>query len=108
MQLSSLSVPTYLNNKAAFGLSVVVAYVIACKALRFRTVRGLEKKYGDARVQKDGKPMVGRPDVKLTPREMQDIMFATTEYDMPGLMIYALTFALFKTYAIVSISCLFI
>ena len=73
MQLSSLSVPTYLNNKAAFGLSVVVAYVIACKALRFRTVRGLAKKYGDARVQKDGKPMVGRPDVKLTPWEMQDI-----------------------------------
>jgi hypothetical protein len=38
----------------------------------------------------------------MTPKEAQEILATSYLYEMPGLLNYALSFALFKTYAIVS------
>lgn len=105
---SDLLTPVYspfhvcLRHSLCAGFTALAFYLIACKVFRFRRVRGLEKKYGKKTTETDGMDTVGRPDITLNPQEMQEIMFTSLEYDMPGLMNYALTFALFKTYGIVS------
>lgn len=92
----------HLQTPLGAGLTTLSLYLIACKALRLRRVRKLGKKYRKRTNEKDAKVTIGRPDVTMTPQEMQDIMLTSLEYDMPNLMFYALTFALFKTYGIVS------
>ncbi|THH04832.1 hypothetical protein EW145_g5236 [Phellinidium pouzarii] len=77
----------------------------------FQRVRELERKFGKT-PRRSGKEsdrqhicaVMGRPDVKLTPEEAQKILSVTTNLDMPGLMELSLTFAIFKTFAIPSIS----
>lgn len=91
-----------LRHPLCASFTALAFYLIACKVFRFRRVRKLEKKYGKKTTETDGMDTVGRPDITLNPQEMQEIMFTSLEYDMPGLMNYALTFALFKTYGIVS------
>ena len=93
-----------LQSPLAIVLIASAAYTSICRALRFRRVRELERKYGDRLARKDDQVIKGRPDVKLTPQEMQGIIFTSLEYDMPSLMHYSLIFGLFKTYGIVSIS----
>lgn len=93
----------HLKSPYGVGLAALSGYVLVCNVFRFRRVKNLERKYNKKEGERNGKVIVGRPDVTLTPQEMQEIMFTSLEYDMPGLMIYALTFALFKTYGIVSI-----
>lgn len=44
----------------------------------------------------------GRDPATLTPIEAQEIMLLSFFYDMPNLSTYSLSFALFKTYGIVS------
>lgn len=44
----------------------------------------------------------GRAMATLTPIEAQEIMLLSFFYDMPNLSTYSLSFALFKTYGIVS------
>jgi hypothetical protein len=44
---------------------------------------------------------------ELTPQEAQNVMLLSSLWDMPGLYNYAVSFALFKTYAIASILLLF-
>lgn len=43
-------------------------------------------------------------DGTLSPEEAQRVILVSTSYDMPLLLNYSLAFALFKTYAIPSIS----
>lgn len=92
-----------LRHPLYAGFTTLAFYLIACRVFRFRRVRKLENKYGKKTTETDGMGTVGRPDITLNPQEMQEIMFTSLEYDMPGLMNYALTFALFKTYGIVSV-----
>lgn len=91
-----------LISPLSVTLFTLAIYLLACEVLRFRRVRKLENRYRKKDNERDGNDTIGRPDVVLTPQEMQEIIFTSLEYDMPGLMFYALTFALFKTYGIVS------
>lgn len=102
LQLNKLIAKFRPNNLVSTVLVVLTVYLLLCKALRFQRVHKLERRYRKKTSIRDDQVTIGRPDVSLTPQEMQDIMFTSLEYDMPGLMIYALTFAIFKTYGIVS------
>jgi hypothetical protein len=71
--------------------SLFVAYICLVRALRWRRFHDIHRKY-EAK-WKEG---------KLTPAEAQRITLVSSMYDMPLLLNKALSFALFKTYAIVS------
>lgn len=70
------------------GLTVAVGYLLAVRVLRWRRLEALERSYRGTQ----------RP---MTPVEAQKIIQVSSGYDMPGLMGFALSFALFKTYGIV-------
>ncbi|KAL5507507.1 hypothetical protein ACEPAH_6963 [Sanghuangporus vaninii] len=92
----------------------IVLYLALVRLLRFQRVRALKKKYGygptlsaiasDSKVGNSFPRIAGRPDVKLTLREAQEIILTVNQLEMPGLMRIAVAFALFKTYAIPTIS----
>ncbi|KAI5121487.1 hypothetical protein M0805_003942 [Coniferiporia weirii] len=107
--LPNLCLVQRLRSPLVGGLAAASVYLSLVQFLRFRRVRKLERKYGKAphileKTTGNVRIIIGRPDVKLTPEEAQEIMFVTTKYDMPGLMSFSLIFALFKTYSIPSIS----
>lgn len=95
-------------------VSATVSYLSLVHLLRFQRVRALRMKYGDALCGKDFKGVsdnlhsaaIGRSDVALTPEKAQEIVQTITQLEMPGLMRFALTKAIFNTYAIVSTSIL--
>ena len=73
------------------GATVSVGYLTLVRLLRWRQYDALHRKYA------------GKLET-MTPKEAQEIMSMAYLYDMPGLLNYALSFALFKTYAIVGVS----
>ena len=81
-------------------------YLSSVQILRFRRVNKIAEKYGKAPKSSGNKcndaETVRKPDVRLTPAEAWEIIHTSMEYDLPGLIYYSLTFALFKTYGIVS------
>ncbi|EJD05108.1 uncharacterized protein FOMMEDRAFT_18758 [Fomitiporia mediterranea MF3/22] len=94
---------------------VITVYLALVRALRFHHVLALKWKYGDGPqatnvpgkklgLGKEASLVNGRPDVKLSLEEAQEIVLRVTQLEMPGLMRIALSFALFKTYAIPTIS----
>ncbi|KAL5525280.1 hypothetical protein ACEPAF_9150 [Sanghuangporus sanghuang] len=98
--------PARLRERSEFlGGLVVVALL-----LRLQRVRALRRKFGDGppvninASDKKDRLVAGRPDVKLTPEEAQEIVLRVAQLEMPGLMRFSLVFALFKTYAIPTIS----
>jgi hypothetical protein len=84
-----MALPTSLQS----GLvATVVGYLALVKLLRWRRYNDIHAKYTD-------KFASGIP---FTPEEAQAVLRVSAFYDMPFLLYYALSFALFKTYAIVS------
>ena len=76
------------------ALLIWLAVVRACRWKRYNDIhRQFQAKYDEK---------------TMTPEEAQKIIHVSTMYDMPLLLNYALAFALFKTYGVVSIfrSCL--
>ncbi|TFK63951.1 hypothetical protein BDN72DRAFT_826158 [Pluteus cervinus] len=74
-------------------VGAVPLYVGIVRALRWRRYNAIHKKY-QAKFERN----------ELTPEEAQEIMHVADFYDMPMMMNYSLAFALFKTYAIPTIS----
>jgi hypothetical protein len=72
--------------------ALFVGYLSFVRLRRFKRYRKMHKKY-------QHKYETG----KLTPDDAQKIMMVSCMYDMPLLLNYSLAFALFKTYAIVSL-----
>ncbi|KAJ3868962.1 hypothetical protein EV359DRAFT_31171 [Lentinula novae-zelandiae] len=85
-QLSALQLATG-------ALIVVTAYLRRVRVLRWRRHTAIHREFG--RKYESG---------LLTPEDAQKIIHTSALYDMPALMNYALAFALFKTYAIPTIS----
>ncbi|PPR04673.1 hypothetical protein CVT24_011890 [Panaeolus cyanescens] len=76
-------------------LGGVLGWVVLVRALRWRRYYAIHKTYG---------PKWDNGRGTISPGEAQKIMAVSTQYDMPLLLNYSLAFALFKTYAIPSIS----
>ncbi|EPQ53280.1 hypothetical protein GLOTRDRAFT_46084 [Gloeophyllum trabeum ATCC 11539] len=77
--------------KSALFIVLLVVYLGIVQALRWRRYHEVHKKYG---------PRIS----SLTPAEAQQIIHLSSQWDMPALVTIALSFALFKTYAIPTIS----
>ena len=75
--------------QAVFG--GVLIWLVVVRAFRWRRYNAIHRQF-EAKY-KEG---------SITPEEAQKIMEVSTQYDMPLLLNYALAFALFKTYGIVS------
>jgi hypothetical protein len=71
----------------------VVAWVATVRLLRWRHYNAIHRKYGQK--WDNGRGVI-------TPEEAQKVCHLSMHYDMPLLLNYAISFALFKTYAIVS------
>lgn len=77
-----------------------VAYLALVQLLRFSRLRRIERKYGNRwRTGNNGKRRLD-----VTPAEAQEIMHISLKYDIPGIARFSTAWALFKTYAIPSIS----
>ncbi|KAF7973804.1 hypothetical protein HWV62_14172 [Athelia sp. TMB] len=74
------------------ALLVVPSYLLLVRSLRWRRYNAIHREF------------IGRDPHSLTTEEAQRVMQTVTMWDMPGLSVYSLSFALFKTYAIPSIS----
>ncbi|KAL5528659.1 hypothetical protein ACEPAF_7795 [Sanghuangporus sanghuang] len=109
------SLLTWFRTRPVTAVFVgIVFYLAFIRLLRFQRVRALKKKYGygpslnaialDSKAGNSFPRIAGRPDVKLTPREAQEITLTVNQLEMPGLMRIAVAFALFKTYSIPTIS----
>jgi hypothetical protein len=90
------SLPGFIANLTLQQLGIVsvtasVGYLTIVRFFRWRRYNALHREF-------DGKMET------MTPKEAQEIMAMSYLYDMPGLLNYALSFALFKTYAIVGIA----
>jgi hypothetical protein len=79
-------------SKLTFVLVAFFSYLCLVRLLRWRYYNALHKKWA------------GRDIDSITPEEAQQIMHVSYLYDLPGFQVYALSFALFKTYAIVRAS----
>ncbi|KDR72939.1 hypothetical protein GALMADRAFT_73434 [Galerina marginata CBS 339.88] len=73
----------------------LLAWVVLVRALRWRRYNAIHRQYG---------PKWDNGRGTITPEEAQKITMVSTMYDMPLLLNYAVAFALFKTYAVPSIS----
>ncbi|KIJ98542.1 hypothetical protein K443DRAFT_680660 [Laccaria amethystina LaAM-08-1] len=71
----------------------VLGYLALARLLRWRRYNAIHREY-----------MKKYQEGTLTPEEAQRIILVSTTYDMPLLLNYSLAFALFKTYAVPSIS----
>ncbi|KAF8664838.1 hypothetical protein AX16_000679 [Volvariella volvacea WC 439] len=89
-------IQTHVTPSTAFLVALAVAlplYLWRVRSQRWKLYDAVHKKY-----QKKYE------DRTLTPEEAQEIMHVSCFWDMPLLMDYSLAFALFKTYAIPTIS----
>ncbi|KAF8883027.1 hypothetical protein BD779DRAFT_1444405 [Infundibulicybe gibba] len=75
----------------------LIGYLCVVRFCRWRKYYAIHQKY-----------QTKYQDETLTPEEAQEIVHVSAFYDMPFLLNYALAFALFKTYAVPSISKLLI
>ncbi|KAJ7059215.1 hypothetical protein C8F01DRAFT_1146371 [Mycena amicta] len=82
-----------MSLQTAGSLALLTLYLLIVRSLCWRRYNALHKKY-------TGKKST------LTPEEAQEIVQLVFEWDMPILSEYSLAFALFKTYAIPTISSL--
>ncbi|KAL5485397.1 hypothetical protein ACEPAI_8039 [Sanghuangporus weigelae] len=109
------SLLTWFHTRPVTAVFVgIVLYLALIRLLRFQRVRALKKKHGygpslnaiasDRKVGNGFPRIAGRPDVKLTLRQVQEITRVVNQLKMPGLMRIAVAFALFKTYSIPTIS----
>ena len=73
----------------------VLLWLALVRTFRWRRYNAVHHKYGPK--WNNGKGII-------TPEEAQEIMAVSTRYDMPMLLNYSLSFALFKTYGIVRLS----
>jgi hypothetical protein len=69
-----------------------ILWLVVVRALRWRRYNAIHRKYG---------PKWNNGLGAINPQEAQEIIHLSTVYDMPFLVHKALSFALFKTYAIV-------
>lgn len=74
-----------------WGSIVIISYLILVRCLRWQRYTAIHRKYA------------GTDLATLTPDEAQEIAMVSFVYDMPNLSTYSLSFALFKTYGIVSV-----
>ncbi|KAJ7629474.1 hypothetical protein DFH06DRAFT_1225821 [Mycena polygramma] len=92
-----MAFPAYLSLTMSTKSSVVfalgVVYLCIVRSLRYRRLDAMQKKYCAKFRTKT-----------LTPEEAQEVVQLSFTYDMPTLAEYSLSFALFKTYAIPTIS----
>ncbi|KAF5347780.1 hypothetical protein D9756_010264 [Leucocoprinus leucothites] len=85
---------TLKGSNFAKGLATAfLGYLTVVRMLRFKRYRDIHRKYQKKYEERT-----------LTPEEAQKVMFVSAGYDMPLVLNYSLAFALFKTYAIPSIS----
>ncbi|KIL64803.1 hypothetical protein M378DRAFT_77637 [Amanita muscaria Koide BX008] len=80
-----------LSNTAVACSVAVLSYLLLVRLLRWRRYNAIHAKY-QSKLE------------DITPEEAQEIMHVSQQQDMPSLIYYATAFALFKTYAIPSIS----
>jgi hypothetical protein len=76
--------------QAVFGGLLI--WLVAVRAFRWKRYNAIHRQFQPKYNSKEG----------ITPEEAQKIIQVSTLYDMPLLLNYALAFALFKTYGIVS------
>jgi hypothetical protein len=79
-----------LETKTVIIPLAIVTYLSVVRLLRWRCFNKIHEKYAK------------RID-SLTPQEAQNVMLGVYLRDMPGLLDYAVSFALFKTYSIVGV-----
>ncbi|KDQ50418.1 hypothetical protein JAAARDRAFT_42081 [Jaapia argillacea MUCL 33604] len=77
--------------KIAVPVTAIITYLGLVQLLRWRRYHRVHEKYG---------PKLG----SLTPAEAQTILHLSSQWDLPGINQGALSFALFKTYAIPTVS----
>ncbi|KAJ7471896.1 hypothetical protein FB451DRAFT_1251338 [Mycena latifolia] len=92
MQLPS-QLPLFSYTKTSLACALGLVYLCVVRSLRWRRYNAIHKKYS-------AKSLSGT----LTPEEAQEVLQLSMMYDMPTLSEYSLAFALFKTYAIPTIS----
>lgn len=103
--LTSLATNVHAHGKTIL-LGGALAYLSLVKLLRWRRYKDIHRRFETRRLRRAGSEL--RSSVTegntwgLTPEEAQIILQESQTYDMPMLLNYALAFALFKTYAIVS------
>ncbi|KAJ6482051.1 hypothetical protein C8R47DRAFT_582237 [Mycena vitilis] len=92
-----MAFPAYLSlsmsTKSSVVLALGVVYLCVVRLLRYRRLDAMQTKYSAKFRAKT-----------LTPEEAQEVVQLSFTYDMPTLAEYSLSFALFKTYAIPTIS----
>ncbi|KAJ7119562.1 hypothetical protein C8R44DRAFT_982262 [Mycena epipterygia] len=91
--MQSLSQLPLLGTKTSVVCALGVVYLCVVRSLRWRRYNAIHKKYS-------AKFQAGT----LTPEEAQEVIRVSFMCDMPMLSEYSLSFALFKTYAIPTIS----
>ena len=97
---------------AVTAATALAAYLGLVRVLRWRRYEAVHRKY--AHLFAEGSRMPAEADARksstpvkdgwLSPAEAQEIVQLSLGYDMHYLMVQALSFALFKTYGIVSYS----
>ncbi|KAL1731928.1 hypothetical protein EV714DRAFT_207845 [Schizophyllum commune] len=85
---------TYMSLSLTLAVTAALGYFALVRALRWRKYDAMHRKYAHKR----------RGGSTLTPEEAQEIVQLSLGYDMHYIMTMALSFALFKTYGIPSIS----
>jgi len=94
LQWVNAHIPRHFHLNALGGATcAVLLWVVIARSLRWRRYRAIHRKYG---------PKWDNGRGEITPEEAQKILHESSLFDMPWLLNYALAFALFKTYAIVS------
>jgi hypothetical protein len=71
--------------------ALLAVYIALARSLRWRRYNALHAKFA------------GRSLESITVEEAQEIMHLNSMWDLPFINLYALSFAMFKTYAIVSV-----
>ncbi|KAF9476142.1 hypothetical protein BDN70DRAFT_882785 [Pholiota conissans] len=83
------------NTPLAVAFGGLALWLLVVRASRWRRYNAIHRKYG---------PKWNNGLGTINPREAQEIIHLSTVYDMPTLLYHAVSFALFKTYGIPSIS----
>ena len=83
---------THISPPVQAVLCGLLIWLVAVRAFRWNRYNAIHRQFQAK--YKDG--------LGITPEEAQKIIQVSTLYDMPLLLNYALAFALFKTYGIVS------
>ena len=76
-------------------VSGVISWIALVRLFRWRHYNEIHRKYG---------PKWNNGEGTITPEEAQIVLQLSGFYDLPMLLNYALSFALFKTYGVVSLS----